>query len=106
MEAYAVEIIGKVKTAARARVRSIAASARRAGRRDAAHSLDFGPPSRSSHRCFDRRYRGYPRGALSPAGGCPKYRDYAAHSKAFSGPFAERMNSCSALTVCEAQMGS
>jgi two-component system chemotaxis response regulator CheB len=107
MEAYAVEIIGKVKTAARARVRSIAASAPPgpAGATPA-HSLGF----RATEQII---------AIGASTGGTEAIREVLCRlpadapsivitqhiPKAFSGPFAERMNSCSALTVCEAQDG-
>jgi len=105
MDAYGAEIIGKVKTAAKARVRSIAgASPPRAANPGPAQSLGF----RASEQII---------AIGASTGGTEAIREVLCRlpadapsvvitqhiPKAFSGPFAERMNGCSALTVCEAE---
>lgn len=107
MEAYGAEIIAKVKTAARARVRALSATvAARAPMQPAAHSLSF-------HATDQIIAIG------ASTGGTEAIREVLSRlppdapsvvitqhiPKAFSGPFAERMNTCSALTVCEAHDG-
>jgi two-component system chemotaxis response regulator CheB len=107
MEAYGAEIIGKVKTAAKARVRSIAgAPPARVASVAPAQSLGF----RATEQII---------AIGASTGGTEAIREVLCRlpadapsvvitqhiPKAFSGPFAERMNSCSALTVCEAQDG-
>jgi two-component system chemotaxis response regulator CheB len=107
MEAYGAEIIDKVKTAARARVRALGAPpAPRAATQSPAHSLSF----RATEQVI---------AIGASTGGTEAIREVLSRlpadapsvvitqhiPKAFSGPFAERMNTCSALTVCEAQDG-
>jgi two-component system chemotaxis response regulator CheB len=107
MEAYGAEIIAKVKTAARARVRALsAAGAPRAPTSATVRGLSFSTTEQII-------------AIGASTGGTEAIREVLSRlpadapgvvitqhiPKAFSGPFAERMNTCSALTVCEARDG-
>jgi two-component system chemotaxis response regulator CheB len=127
LEEYAQEIISKVKGAARARVRPLSAERRTTeplvGVPSAAVevtqklSADAVLPRASGARHFRTTDQIVAIGAST--GGTEAIRDVLVKlppdapaivvtqhiPKAFSGPFAARMNSCCALTVCEAKDG-
>jgi two-component system, chemotaxis family, protein-glutamate methylesterase/glutaminase len=117
LAAYADELIAKVKVAAAARVNPRASAPRPVLHVDQRHSADAVLPAATGRRVLRTTDRIIAVGAST--GGTEAIRELLAvlpadapavvisqHiPAAFSKPFAERMNRCSAMSVCEAQDG-
>lgn len=114
LEAYAAQIIDKVRIAARARVRPLTQDT--SGQAPAADRL---APAGTKTTALRFRTTDQIIAIGASTGGTEAVREVLSRlspetpgivitqhiPKAFSGPFAARMNSCCALTVCEAQDG-
>lgn len=117
LDSYADELIAKVRMAAGARVNPRAAAPRPALQIDPRHSADAVLPAATKTRVLRTTDRIIAVGAST--GGTEAIREFLAPlppdapaivisqhiPAAFSKPFAERMNRCTAMSVCEAQDG-
>ena len=117
LEDYAAELVGKIKAAARARVRALAATAQPGGGGGGAASDATGPRPGGAPLRF--RTAGQLNAIRASTGGTEAIREVLCRMPpdapgivisqhipaAFSGPFAARMDACSQMTVHEARDG-